>query len=107
MKQCESVFHKNRCIRMEGHTGRHHDRGDISGIAWEDSDGIILAHLYTEFWYRVEISFKDTDDWNVLGTNTHDSMIAAQSYIDRYHSKDDYDYRIVKVTTTTEGVKYA
>ena len=70
------------------------------------ADGITTTPLDSEVWYRVEWSTKDDGDWNAADNTTFDSMITAKCSIDRRGNSDEFDYRIVRVTTVTEEVRY-
>ena len=87
------------------------------GDKYQFSDrGIKTVPLDTEVWYRMECSRVGEDDWNVYGAACFDSMIAAKSALDCAILQrrgignirmDDYEFRIVKVTTQTEVVEYS
>ncbi len=58
-----------------------------------------------EVWYEIEVTHKDDNDWNRLGTKTYDSVAAAQTMVDANAITSHYwKYQIVKVTTTREVV---
>jgi hypothetical protein len=42
--QCEATYQDLRCILPAGHIGRHHDRANISTLAWDDP----APRTYTE-----------------------------------------------------------
>ena len=72
--------------------------------------GVKATLLYTEVWYQVEMSPKGQGDWCLLENRSYDSMIKAKSAMDRCIAEADdvaeVDYRLVRVTTATEEVKY-
>jgi hypothetical protein len=74
--------------------------------------GVNVQPLDTEVWYRVEVSGKGDDCWNSTSSGDFTDMIRAHCSIERNitdgtYDTDEYEYRIVRVTTQTEVVSYA
>lgn len=64
----------------------------------------ITDDVMTEVWYELEYSYKDANDWYKDGFG-YDSIETAQEKLDERRGLPGFDYRIVRVTKTTEPLR--